>query len=60
MKYFDAPGTASSAAEINPPAEDSATAIVCFFSNSFAATFSAAGISSFMVCPCCYCERSEA
>src|SRR5919201_3764758 len=35
-KYADAPGTASSVAEISPPADDSATATVCLRSLSSA------------------------
>src|SRR5881409_3543883 len=35
-KYADAPGTASSAAEMSPPADDSATATVCLRSLSSA------------------------
>src|SRR5262245_61939645 len=47
-KYADAPGTASSAAEINPPADDSDTPIVCLRSISSDATERASGMSSFM------------
>src|SRR5688572_16015409 len=45
-KYADAPGMASSAAEISPPADDSETAIVCLRSMRSEATDCAAGISS--------------
>src|SRR5688572_9235067 len=51
MKYADAPGTPSSAAEINPPAADSATATVCFRALSAAPIFSARGISSRILSP---------
>src|SRR6266508_4753289 len=47
-KYAEAPGTASSAAEIKPPAEDSAIAIVSFRSFNRAASAEASGVSSFM------------
>src|SRR5438067_13415021 len=46
-KYADAPGTASSVAEISPPADDSATATVCLRSLSSAP--SAAAIARSLV-----------
>src|SRR3954447_13469929 len=47
-KYADAPGTDSSAAEINPPVEDSAIAMVCLRAISLVAICSASPASSFM------------
>src|SRR5438552_7302693 len=47
-KYAEAPGTARSAAEIRPPADDSATAIVSFRSFSSAPRVEAIGVSSFI------------
>src|ERR1700680_2751477 len=48
MKYADAPGTLSSDAAINPPADDSAIAIVSFRCLSKAPIFSARGSRSFI------------
>src|SRR5882672_667747 len=47
-KYAEAPGTASSAAEISPPADDSATPSVSLRSFSNAPSVAAIGVNSFM------------
>lgn len=45
-KYAEAPGTASSAAEINPPADDSETATVSLRVLRSAPSVAAIGVSS--------------
>src|SRR5262249_23770681 len=50
-KYADAPGMARSAAEMSPPAEDSATATVCFCALRRAPTADATALRSFMAAP---------
>ena len=55
LRAADAPGTASSAAEIRPPVEDSATATVSFRAMRDAAIFSARGSRVCIVDP----ERCE-
>src|SRR5215470_12346615 len=47
-KYSDAPGTASKAAEIRPPADDSATPTVCFRAFSSVPSDDASALSSFI------------
>src|SRR5215468_9055654 len=50
-KYAEAPGMARSAAEMSPPADDSATATVCFCALRRAPTADAIPLRSFMAAP---------